>query len=250
MKSARWTYLPPDSTTAALCRKIARMPRLPFITFEGSEGCGKSTQVRLLAERLTAANVPFLLTREPGGTPIGEKIRELLQFDPANAAMTPETELLLFEASRSQLVREKIIPALDQGNVVISDRFADSTTVYQGVARRLDGEMVRHLNAVAVGRTWPDLTFVLDLDVATARARMLRRVRPAGAPDRMEQEPLKFYEDVSAAYRELAAREPHRVRLIDGGQSVAAIEQEIWETICGRFPHLSRLVDAAAAPRA
>ena len=198
------------------------MPRLPFITFEGSEGCGKSTQVRLLAARLTHAGVPFLLTREPGGTPIGEKIRDLLQFDPVSAAMTPETELLLFEASRSQLVREKIIPALDQGKVVISDRFADSTTVYQGVARRLDGEMVGHLNAVAVGPTWPDLTFVLDVAVETARARMLRRVRPA-APDRMEQEPPKFYEDVCAAYRDLAQREPFRIQLIDGGQTIDAI---------------------------
>ncbi len=226
------------------------MPRLPFITFEGSEGCGKSTQARLLAERLTAAQIPFLLTREPGGTPIGEKIRDLLQFDPVNAAMTPETELLLFEASRSQLVRERIIPALDQGKVVISDRFADSTTVYQGVARRLDDEMVGHLNAVAVGRTWPDLTFVLDVDVATARARMLRRVRPAGAPDRMEQEPLKFYEDVCAGYRALAAREPHRVRLIDGAQPVTEIEQEIWDTICARFGHLPQLVRARTSSSA
>ncbi len=223
------------------------MPRLPFITFEGSEGCGKSTQVRLLAARLTNAGVPFLLTREPGGTPIGEKIRDLLQFDPISAAMTPETELLLFEASRSQLVREKIIPALDQGKVVISDRFADSTTVYQGVARRLDGEMVGHLNAVAVGPTWPDLTFILDVDVETARARMLRRVRPAGAPDRMEQEPQKFYEDVCDAYRELAQREPRRIQLLDGSQTIEAIEQEIWETICARCPHLARLIPASSA---
>ena len=219
------------------------MPRLPFITFEGSEGCGKSTQVRLLAERLTNAGIPLLLTREPGGTAIGEKIRDLLQFDPISAAMTPETEVLLFEASRSQLVREKILPALDQGKVVISDRFADSTTVYQGVARRLDGEMVVHLNTVAVGRCWPDLTFVLDVDVAIARARMLRRVRPATTPDRMEQEPLKFYEDVCVAYREFAAREPHRVRLIDGSQPIDAIESEIWQTISGRFGHLARVVD-------
>ena len=218
------------------------MSRLPFITFEGSEGCGKSTQARLLADRLTNAGVPLLLTREPGGTPIGEKIRDLLQFDPASSAMTPETELLLFEASRSQLVRERIQPALDRGMVVISDRFADSTTVYQGVARRLDQEMVGHLNTVAVGRCWPDLTFVLDVDVATARARMLRRVRPAGAPDRMEQEPLKFYEAVCAAYRELAVHEPHRVQLIDGAQSIETIEEEIWQTIAARFAHLARLL--------
>ncbi len=219
------------------------MSRLPFITFEGSEGCGKSTQVRLLAERLTNAGVPLLLTREPGGTAIGEKIRDLLQFDPVSVAMTPETEVLLFEASRSQLVREKILPALDQGKVVISDRFADSTAVYQGVARRLDAEIVGHLNNLAVGRCWPDMTFVLDVDVPVARARMLRRVRPAAVPDRMEQEPLKFYEDVCAAYRELAAREPRRVQLIDGAQTIEAIETEIWERIASRFPHLASLAD-------
>ncbi len=226
------------------------MPRLPFITFEGSEGCGKSTQVNLLAARLTNAGVPLFLTREPGGTVIGEKIRHLLQFDPECLAMTPETELLLFEASRSQLVREKIQPALERGMVVISDRFADSTTVYQGVARRLDQEMVGHLNTVAVGRCWPDLTFVLDVDVTTALSRMRRRVRPAGVPDRMEQEPPKFYEAVCAAYRELAAREPHRVQLLDGGQSIAAIEAEICEIITARFASLARLVPKARGRRA
>jgi dTMP kinase len=234
----------PDSTSAAICFKIAPMSRLPFITFEGSEGCGKSTQVQRLADRLTKAGIPLFLTREPGGTPIGEKIRDLIQFDPASAAMTPETELLLFEASRSQLVREKIQPALDRGMVVISDRFADSTTVYQGVARRLDQEMVRHLHTLAVGSCWPDLTFVLDVDVATARARMLRRVRPASTPDRMEQEPLAFYEAVCAAYRELAEREPYRVQLIDGTRPVEEIEEEIWETIAARFGNFARLLEA------
>jgi dTMP kinase len=226
------------------------MPRLPFITFEGSEGCGKSTQVRLLAERLTKAAVPLFLTREPGGTIIGEKIRQLLQFDPECSAMTPETELLLFEASRSQLVREKIQPALERGMVVISDRFADSTTVYQGVARRLDQEMVGHLNTVAVGRCWPDLTFVLDIDPTAARARLLRRVRPAGVADRMEQEPPKFYEAVCAAYRELAAREPHRIQLLDGAQPIQALEEEIWQIIAARFGYLAGLVQALGGRRA
>src|SRR5881392_4329933 len=126
------------------------MPRLPFITFEGSEASGKSTQADRLAAHLQQCNVPYLLTREPGGTPIGESIRELLQFAPHNAGMTPETELLLFEASRSQLVRETIKPALKGGVCVIADRFFDSTTVYQGAARNLDSEMVERLNAFAV----------------------------------------------------------------------------------------------------
>ena len=218
------------------------MPRLPFITFEGSEGCGKSTQISLLAERLTKADVPLLVTREPGGTAIGEKIRHLLQFAPESVAMTPETELLLFEASRSQLVREVIQPALDRGTVVLSDRFADSTTVYQRVARRLDQEMVGHLNTFAVGNCWPDLTFLLDIDVETARARLLRRVRPATGIDRMEQEPVKFYEDVCKAYRHLAAREPYRIRVIDATRPIAEIEEEIWDIITMRFGQLARMV--------
>jgi dTMP kinase len=231
-----------DSTTVAPCFKIDHMPRLPFITFEGSESCGKSTQVTLLASRLTNANVPLLVTREPGGTAIGERIRHLLQFAPESVAMTPETELLLFEASRSQLVREVIQPALDRGTVVISDRFADSTTVYQGVARRLDHETVGQLNAFAVGKCWPDLTFLLDIDVETARARMMRRVRPAAGIDRMEQEPANFYEAVCTAYRELAAREPYRIRLIDATRSIKQIEQEIWDVISMRFSHLARMI--------
>jgi dTMP kinase len=207
------------------------MPRAPFITFEGSEGCGKSTQVKRLAARLEAAGVPFLLTREPGGTPIGEQIRHLLQFAPESAAMHAETELLLFEASRSQLVREVIEPALQRGVLVISDRFYDSTTVYQGAARRLDPATVEQLNAFAVGSCRPDLTLLLDIDVVTARARLLRRVRPVGAPDRMEQEPDDFYERVCIAYRELAAREPQRVKVIDASASVELIADKIWELV-------------------
>src|SRR5436190_13301835 len=127
------------------------MPRLPFITFEGTEGCGKSTQVQRLAARLEALRIPFLLTREPGGTAIGETIRELLQFAPQGSGMSPETELLLFEASRSQLVREIIKPSLEACICVVSDRFFDSTTVYQGAARKLDPKIIEQLNTLAVG---------------------------------------------------------------------------------------------------
>ena len=207
------------------------MPRSLFITFEGSEGCGKSTQVKRLATRLEGDEVPILLTREPGGTAIGEKIRHLLQFAPEGVAMKPETEVLLFEASRSQLVREVIQPARDRGCIVIADRFYDSTTVYQGAARQLDPAMVEQLNRFAVGECRPDITFVLNVDVEIARERMLRRVRPVGAPDRMEQEPIEFYERVCAAYRELAAREPERVHLIDGSQSADDVEREIWQRL-------------------
>jgi dTMP kinase len=192
-----------------------------------------------------------LVTREPGGTAIGEKIRDLLQFAPESFAMTPETELLLFEASRSQLVRETIRPALEQGVVVISDRFFDSTTVYQGVARKLEPDIVATLNNFAVGSDRPDLTIILDVDVATARARMQRRVRPVVVIDRMEQEPIEFYERVCEGYRELARREPARIRLLDGVRSPDEIETEIWREVEARFPALlasAKKGDVARAP--
>ncbi len=211
------------------------MARFPFITFEGTEGCGKSTQVQRLAARLERSGIPFLVTREPGGTPIGEKIRDLLQFAPEGKAMKPETELLLFEASRSQLVREIIMPALERGMLVISDRFFDSTTVYQGAARKLDARTVSDLNRIAVGDYIPDLTLVLDVNEGTAKVRMEKPRRP----DRMEQEPAEFYERVRAAYRELAANESERVVLIDGTRPEDEIEKEIWETICARFSSLA-----------
>ena len=211
------------------------MPRLPFITFEGSEGCGKSTQVQRLAARLDRSGVPYLVTREPGGTPIGETIRELLQFAPHNSMMTAETELLLFEASRSQLVCEIIKPALERGLCVIADRFFDSTTVYQGAARKLDRKVVERLNAFAVGDCVPDITFVLDVDAATAGSRM---EKPRKA-DRMEQQPAEFYERVREAYHELAKGEPKRIVLIDGSREADQIENEIWEMLCSRFPVLA-----------
>jgi dTMP kinase len=208
------------------------MPRLPFITFEGSEGSGKSTQADRLVAHLQRCDVPYVLTREPGGTPIGESIRDLLQFAPHNSNMTPATELLLFEASRSQLVREVIKPALERGMCVIADRFFDSTTVYQGAARKLDREMIERVNAFAVGDCVPDITFVLDVDAATAESRMQREPRKA---DRMEQQPAEFYERVREGYREIATHEPKRIVLINGSRDPDEIESEIWEKLCARF---------------
>jgi dTMP kinase len=212
------------------------MRRLPFITFEGSEGCGKTTQVQRLAARLERRHVPYLVTREPGGTPIGETIRELLQFALHNSRMTPETELLLFEASRSQLVREVIKPTLERGMCVIADRFFDSTTVYQGAARKLDREVIDGFNAFAIGDCVPDITFVLDVDAATADSRMQRVQRQA---DRMEQEPAEFYERVRQGYRVLAAHEPKRIVLINGSRDPDEIEVQIWKMLCSRFSVLA-----------
>jgi dTMP kinase len=211
------------------------MARMPFITLEGSEGCGKSTQVQRLAARLKKSAIPVVITREPGGTPIGESIRELLQFAPQSSGMAPETELLLFEASRAQLVREVIKPSLERGECVIADRFFDSTTVYQGVARKLDQKIVRQLNEFAVGDCIPGITFVLDVDLETARARMKGPRRP----DRMEQQSDQFYRDVIAAYRELATNESKRVVLINGSQPPEQIETELWKILSKRFPQLA-----------
>ena len=214
------------------------MPRLPFITFEGSEGSGKSTQAERLAARLQRCGVPYILTREPGGTSIGESIRELLQFAPHNANMTPETELLLFEASRGQLVREVIKPALERGVCVIADRFADSTTIYQGAARKLDRQVIESLNAFAVGDCVPDITFVLDVDAATAESRMQREPRKA---DRMEQQPADFYEHVREGYRDLAMHAPKRIVMIVASDDVDEIEKQIWERLSSRFSSLAKI---------
>jgi dTMP kinase len=234
-RSTGWQLYAEHSTIAEACFTIDIMRRLPFITFEGSEGSGKSTQVQRLAVRLERSGVPHLVTREPGGTPIGETIRELLQFASHNSNMTSETELLLFEASRSQLVREVIKPALERGMCVLADRFFDSTTVYQGAARKLDREMVERLNAFAVGDCIPDVTFALDVDAASTKLRMQKPRKP----DRMERQPEEFYERVREAYRELAEREPDRIVLIDGSGGADEIENEIWKMLCSRFPNLN-----------
>ena len=214
-----------------------QMPRLPFVTFEGSEGSGKSTQAHRLAAHLQRCEIPCILTREPGGTPIGESIRDLLQFAPHNSNMTPETELLLFEASRSQLVREVIKPALERGICVIADRFFDSTTVYQGAARKLDREMIERVNAFVVGDGVPDITFVLDVDAATAESRMQHELRKA---DRMEQQSAEFYERVREGYRDLAVHEPKRIVMIDSSGDVDEIEKQIWKTLSSRFSVLAK----------
>ena len=206
-----------------------------FISFEGGEGCGKSTQIRRLAERLESLGYSILLTREPGGTEIGEHLRQLLQFSKAGEAMTAETELLLFAASRAQLVREKIAPALAEGRIVLADRFLDSTTVYQGVARRLDPARVAEINQFAVGEYVPDLTFVLDLDTALARGRLLGRATVQGVPDRMENQPAAFYEAVREGYLRLARETPDRVRLLDASQPEEAIFSDLWKQLATRL---------------
>jgi dTMP kinase len=196
-----------------------------FITFEGSEGCGKSTQIQLLVEALSSAGITPVVVREPGGTPIGESIRHLLKHSLESHDMTVETELLLFAASRAQLVRQTILPALNAGQIVISDRFLDSTTVYQGVARRIPGQIVEVINRFAAGPRLPDVTFLLDMDPGEAHKRLTRR--PAGNRDRMEEQPREFYEAVRRGYLDLAASCKERIYLLDATKPEREIASEI-----------------------
>ena len=195
-----------------------------FITLEGGEGCGKSTLLPRLAARLRAAGRKVLTTREPGGTDIGEQIRQVLQHRRQSVAMVSETELLLYCASRAQLIHEVILPALERGEIVLGDRFYDSTTVYQGVGRQLDLREVARIIKFAVDDCVPDLTVVIDLDPRVG----LQRVRGRELFDRMDNQSLDFYERVRRGYLDLAKREPRRVKVVDGGRSVEDVERDVW----------------------
>ncbi len=204
-----------------------------FISFEGSEGCGKSTQIRLLAQQLEKNGLSPVVVREPGGTAIGESIRHLLKHDPHAHQMFPETELLLFAASRAQLVREVILPALQEGKVVLCDRYLDSTTVYQGVARQLASDPVQAVNEFAIGNLLPDATLVLDIDAEEGMRRA--SARSNGKPDRMESESIDFYQRVRQGYLVLAQSLPQRFLVIDGQQGIETISEQIWHELSQRF---------------
>lgn len=209
-----------------------------FITFEGTEGGGKSTQIQRLAARLRDAGRTVRLLREPGGTPIGEEIRHTLKHSEANHAMTSEAELLLMNASRAQLVREVIRPALAAGDVVLCDRFYDSTTAYQGYGRGLDRARVRAIIEFAVEHTRPDLTLLLDVPVAVSEARRAaRRAGPGSAEparDRMEEADRAFFERVHQGFRAIAQAEPERVRVIDATASIDAVAEAVWSAVAPR----------------
>lgn len=200
-----------------------------FITFEGSEGCGKTTQIEALAKALEAEGKIVLITREPGGTIIGEKIRNLLQDPSHDNAISDMTELLLFSASRAELIASRIQPALDRGEIVICDRFYDSTYVYQGLGRAIDMNIVEQLNQITVGSLKPDLTILLDLDAKIGIQRA--KSRQSGELDRIENESLAFFEAVREGYLELAKKETERFKIINGLLSVDQIKAIIWETV-------------------
>lgn len=205
-----------------------------FITFEGIDGSGKSTQMQLVAERLRAAGVPVVETFEPGGTAIGRQIRRVL-LDSANEEITARVELLLYFASRAQNVEEVIRPALAEGKIVLSDRFTDSTMVYQGFGRGLGEEVVADLHRIACGELRPEMTVYLDIDpeksLARARGRNLELFGEEAAETRMDEQSLAFYRKVREGYRTLATREPDRWLVIDGSRDVEAVADDVWREV-------------------
>jgi len=203
-----------------------------FITFEGTEGSGKSTQIPLLANRLRSLGHKVRTLREPGGTPIGEELRHTLKHSGQNREMRNETELLLMNASRAQLVREVIRPALAANEIVLCDRFYDSTIAYQAYGRQLDLQSVRQMIDFAVGQTRPDLTLLLVVSQRMSEERRLARQSTLEfIRDRMEEADRAFFERVAQGYQAIAAADPKRVRVIDGNGSVQAIEAEIWKVV-------------------
>ena len=204
-----------------------------LISFEGSEGSGKSTQIARLAAHFQKTHREVLTTREPGGTEIGEQIRNIIVHNSKGDEMCAETELLLFTAARAQLVREVIAPAMRRGAVVLSDRFLDSSTVYQGIARNLAADPVAQINRFAVGNVMPDLTIVIDVPTEVSLARLQQRA--SDLPDRMERENIDFYTKVREGYLVLAKGMPERFIVVDGTKTAEAIEKKIWSEVQARL---------------
>lgn len=206
-----------------------------FVTFEGIEGCGKTTQAARLKAALEKQGRSVVLTREPGGTAIGTKVREIL-LDPATKGLAPLAELLLYEADRAQHVAETIRPALESGKVVLCDRFADASTAYQGAARGLSHDTVEALNRIATGGLEPHLTLLLDVPpkVSVDRARE-RAVKAGSRPDRFEREDLPFHEAVRDGYLEIAARRPGRFVRIDANRAVDEVARDVLDVVSARL---------------
>ena len=194
-----------------------------FITFEGIDGCGKSTQLELAAKKLGEQSFPLLVTREPG-TAIAEKIREIL-ISPQNSEMVNECELLMYLAARAQHVREKIIPAIEQGFVVLCDRFQEATFAYQGFGRNIPLDFLEKINSFATGGLSPDLTFVFDISVDLSNERMQKMNK---AKDRLELNGRTFYQKIAEGYRFLAKKEPQRILLLDGSEPLERISEQVY----------------------
>jgi dTMP kinase len=204
-----------------------------LISFEGSEGSGKTSQIARLASRLQKLKRDVVTVREPGGTEIGEQIRNIIVHNSKGDEMCPETELLLFAAARAQLVREVIAPALMRGSIVLSDRYLDSSTVYQGIGRNLAADPVNQINRFAVGNVMPDVTIIIDVPTKMGLARIHQRA--SDLPDRMERENIDFYDKIREGYLVLAKGMPGRFVVIDGSKDEAATEKKIWEALKSRL---------------
>lgn len=201
---------------------------MAFITFEGVDGSGKSTQIELITAHLTRLGADFLLTREPGGTPLGDKLREIL-LDPANTGMSLVTEAFLYSASRAQLVEDVIRPALAAGRLVLCDRYVDSSLAYQAYAGGLSREFVRDINLVATGGLKPDLTILFDLDPLEGARR--RQVKGETGPDRIEERSLEYHRRVREGYLALARAEPGRFLVIDSADTVESIHRQVVDAV-------------------
>lgn len=212
---------------------LKQKPAGRLISFEGSEGSGKSTQIARLAAHFQSLKREVVTTREPGGTEIGEQIRNIIVHNSRGDEMCAETELLLFTAARAQLVREVIAPALLRGALVLSDRFLDSSTVYQGIGRNLAADPVNQINRFAVGNVMPDLTMVLDVPESVSLARLKQRA--SDLPDRMERENIDFYRKVREGYLVLARSMPERFVVIDGTRDQDWIEKTIRVAVTERL---------------
>ncbi|MCW5964292.1 MAG: dTMP kinase [Bryobacterales bacterium] len=206
-----------------------------FLSFEGMDGAGKGTQIDLLVELLSALGLHPVVNREPGGTLIGQQIRTIL-LDAANSHLRPTAELLLYFASRAQAVDEVILPALGRGELVITDRFTDSTLVYQGMARGLGTQVVEHLDAISCRGLVPDLTILLDIDPATSLARTsARNAATASTETRLDEESREFHTRVREGYLALATANPHRVVVVDGSPGPREIANAIFEVVLPRL---------------
>jgi dTMP kinase len=201
-----------------------------FITFEGTDGCGKTTQMRLLADRLTAEGREVVETQEPGGTEIGLKIRQIL-LDPTNERLCPVAEMLLYFAARAQNFDQLILPAWDRGAVVLSDRFTDSTLAYQGGGRELGESVVMRLHEIACHGLLPDLTVYIDVDLETSLSRMRARSQAEARPDRIEEQAAEFHDRVRQAYLRLAAAEPARIKVVDGRGTISEVADRVWAVV-------------------
>jgi dTMP kinase len=208
-----------------------------FLNFEGMDGCGKTTQARMVAERLRQAGYEVLESVEPGGTPIGQQVRRIL-LDPANEALCARAELLLYFACRAQNVEQWVAPALARGAVVVTDRFTDSTMAYQGYGRGLGREVVLALDRIACQGVTPDLTVIVDIDLDTSleRARARNSAVAGNVETRMEEQAAEFYHRVREGYRDMVRLEPHRFAVVDGRGDIHTVARAVWEAIQGKLP--------------